>query len=123
MLRMFTLIILIFSFPVNAMAERNGNELLRGCNAIIAEIEKKDITIEELSVSIFWNGYIAGFLDSSVLYESFTKAGAYCIPHQGIEGGQAAMIIAKYLKNNPNQLHESARFCILMAFADAFKCK
>ncbi|MBU4525205.1 MAG: hypothetical protein KUA37_07130 [Desulfomicrobium sp.] len=123
MFRLVALTILIFSFSSNALAERTGNELLRGCNAIIADIEKKDMSVDEVTISIFWTGYIAGYLDSSVLYETLTKTGAYCIPEKGVEGGQAAMIIANFLKNNPNQLHESARFCIFMALADAFKCK
>ena len=123
MLRIFTLLILIFSFPINAMAERNGNELLRGCNSIIAQIENKQISNQEIVNSIFWTGYIAGYIDNVVLYETLTNTKACCIPNQGIENGQAAMIIAKYLSNNPEQLHESARSCILMALADAFKCK
>lgn len=123
MFRLMALIIFIFSISSNAMAERTGNDLLRGCNAIIAEIEKKQISTDDMIVSIFWTGYIAGYIDNSVLYETITKNGAYCIPEQGVENGQAAMIIANYLKNHPNELHESARVCIFLALADAFKCK
>ncbi len=123
MFRLVALIILIFSFSSNALADRTGNDLLRGCNAIIAEIEKKEISTNDMIVSIFWTGYIAGYIDNSVLYETITKSGAYCIPEQGVENGQAAMIIANYLKNHPNELHESARVCIFLALADAFKCK
>lgn len=122
MFRFIPLIILVLSFSSNALAERTGNELLRGCNAIIAEMEKKEVSTEDMVLAIFWTGYISGFIDNGVLYEKITERNACCIPEKGIENGQAAMIIANYLKKNPNQLHESARLCLFTALADAFKC-
>lgn len=86
-------------------------------------MENKQISNEDYILSIFWTGYISGFIDNGVIYEELTANKAFCIPTQGIENGQAAMIIAKYLKNNPDQLHESARSCIFLAMANTFKCQ
>ena len=44
-----------------------------------------------------------------------------CIP-DGVTGGQVASIVTKYLKENPESLHESADLLVTVALGKAFPC-
>jgi hypothetical protein len=47
----------------------------------------------------------------------------FCLPAEGIQTEQAELVVAKYLRDNPSQLHESARVSIFVALATVFPCQ
>jgi hypothetical protein len=46
----------------------------------------------------------------------------YCLPKNGLSYGQLAMVIHKYLNNNPELLDKEPSALILLALIKAFPC-
>lgn len=112
---------LLFSTQLSSAAE-TGNDLLRGCTAMVRGADGAELSGEDAALSLFWTGYISGFTDSYSITQMGQKPTMYCYPPQGIENGQVARIVVKFLKENPKELHQSARLCLLLALKSAFPC-
>jgi len=100
-------------------AEITGTGLLQGCNSLAKALENQELTKEDYSNVLFWSGYLAGFLDT------MPAAGTtfYCLPEGGLSYGQLAMVVQKYLRNNPEFLDKEPAAIILLALGKAFPCK
>lgn len=61
--------------------------------------------------------------DSSGLNEFSEVILGYCVDAQGIEHGQMIDVANKYLEENPETRHESARTIALIAWNEAFPCE
>jgi len=112
---------LIFSAGLS-QANSTGNDLLRGCTAMVKGADGPELSGDESALALYWAGYISGFTDSYSITLMGQKPTMYCYPLQGIENGQAARIVVKYLKENPKELYQSARLCLLLALQNAFPC-
>ena len=66
----------------------------------------------------FCHGYIAG-VGSMLTWAS--ERNRICVP-DGVTGGQVVSIVRKYLKENPESLHESADLLVTVALGKAFPC-
>jgi len=66
----------------------------------------------------FCHGYIAG-VGSMLTWAS--EINRICIP-DGVTGGQVVSIVRKYLKENPESLHESGDLLVTIALRKAFPC-
>jgi hypothetical protein len=122
MIQSLALLIALLLLMTPLRADNTGNDLLRGCNAMIKGSDGVKQSDEEMAFSLFWTGYISGFTDSHSIMLMGKKATIYCYPPQGIENGQVARIVAKYLRESPKELHQSARLCLLLALRNAFPC-
>lgn len=92
-------LIAIFSCTSIQAAEFDG-VFLHAC------LEQRDDGSLKNSVSMgFLRGFVAGLKGGSV---SETMAGGYCPPDQGYSLDQARLIVQKFLKENPQALHQQA---------------
>ena len=83
-------------------------------------LEQRDDGSAKNSVCLgFLRGLIAGLKGGSV---SETKAGGYCPPDQGYSPDQARLIIQKFLRENPQALHQQADVLAAAALLRAFPC-
>ena len=117
--------LLLFPALANCSEEKTGNDLLNGCISIINVSEGVRVSDDDSISAIAWAGYLSGFADSySITSKTEGKPTTlFCYPPQGIGSVQAARIIAKYLRENPVELHQSARVCALSALSYAFPCR
>ena len=88
-------------------ADYTGNNLVEHC-------KDKDAYFG----SGFCHGYIAG-VGSMLTWAS--ERNRICIP-DGVTGGQVVSIVRKYLKENPESLHESGDLLVTIALRKAFPC-
>ncbi len=110
----------------NSMSELDGNVMLRRCNAAVRMVEGADLQIDEAMEASSCLGYVSGFVDGyGLLSFQLSQKGrpTLCTPPSGAEAQQSARIVAKWLKENPKELHESARVSVLIALSATFPCK
>ncbi|MGD0340042.1 MAG: Rap1a/Tai family immunity protein [Bacteroidota bacterium] len=120
------LTIFLLSASTHALAEFDGNELLRGCNSVIKQENGDKLSTTELVLAAHCTGYVSGFIDShtidSYAFEKYTqKKLLYCLPESKIN--QFVRVIVKYLRDHPAKLHNDARMLVLDALFEAFPCK
>lgn len=101
----------------------DGSFYLQACGAAVKQADGGELSPEESVASIFCIGYVSGFLDAHSLVTTQTGAKkAICTPERGITNDQAIRIFVKFLRENPDQLHESGRMSLFIALAKAFPC-
>lgn len=99
-------------------ADLNGTDLLQGCKSLIKALENDKLTQEDYDNIQFWSGYLAGFLDTMPVVGTTP----YCLPGSGLQNGQLAMVIHKYLNDNPELLDKEPSALILLALTKTFPC-
>ncbi|MNR35888.1 hypothetical protein D3C85_1537620 [compost metagenome] len=104
----------------SAMAD--GNKLLDYCQAAIRFNDTKQAD-DEVSI-----GYCLGLMQGVRSLIMYTNTGIpienqTCLPLSGISNGQTARVVVKYLKENPEQLHQDEGILTLLALRHAFPCK
>ncbi|MBN1577389.1 MAG: hypothetical protein JW913_12600 [Chitinispirillaceae bacterium] len=115
-------IVILVIFTSNA--QYTGNDLLRGCKYIVRSENGEELDGYEAVQVSFWLGYLSGHTDSKVVQEKFcSKIGPYCFPSKGVENQQIARIVIKYLEDNPEKLHYSARLLLGGALVKYFPCE
>jgi hypothetical protein len=104
----------------------DGNRLLLSCQALDSTARDYQTGLDR----VYCLGYVSGVYDASkTLRYSVAQARAetlpplFCDPDGGIEIGQAARIVLKWLRNNPEKLHLEGDISVLQALRDAFPCK
>ncbi|MBR7196473.1 Rap1a/Tai family immunity protein [Pseudomonas sp. 14A] len=100
----------------------DGNKLLDACQAAIRFNDTKKAD-EEVSI-----GYCLGLMQGVRSLIMYTNTGIpienqTCLPLSGISNGQAARVVVKYLKENPEQLHQDEGILTLLVLKHAFPCK
>lgn len=103
----------------------DGNELLSQCNAAINFMDYPSQSHEDndLFSMAFCLGLMQGMTNLNRIYEiQLNKRALFCTP-DGINNGQAARIVVKYLKEHPEMLHEHKIHLIVRAFQGAYPCK
>jgi hypothetical protein len=114
-----------FVFVGNAKAEeQDGSYFLRACSAHVKETDGTKVSQEESILAFYCISYVAGFLDAMSITVTTTKGTkVVCAPERGIVNDQAVRIFVKYLRENPETLHQSGRTSLYIALAKAFPCK
>ena len=103
----------------NVSAFETGQELLFACESPPSGAKPETILMHFHCI-----GYLSGMYDSAAqIFDLQPIAGLYCPPSQGIAGDQIIRVVLKFLEDNPEQLHESARSNALIAFSRAFPCE
>ena len=103
---------------------QDGSFLLQACDAAIKQSDGGELSQQESLAALYCASYISGFLDAMSLTAFSTKGQKnVCTPDQGIANDQAARILVKYLRENPEILHKSARTSLYVALAKAFPCE
>ena len=109
-------IALLSATPSFAESDKTGIDFLREC-------EGRQEKVGELGV-ITCASYLMGFLDayrvlSLGLLENWRTI---CLPKEGVQAEQAMLVVTKWLRENPHELHHSIRVSILIALKKAFSC-
>ncbi len=111
------LIVCISMLPLSSTAYERGDQLLWACSG--DETEGLKPALDKMHCY----GYIQGFLDSAqIIFSLAPESRFFCPPTGGMSLDQQIRIVTKSLETHPEQLHESARSSVMLAFADAFPC-
>jgi hypothetical protein len=97
----------------------NGSTLREYCK--LAESDSSKLSGDDLDHAIICTYYVNGVLDG---YEAGVEPAKslICSPDT-VTRGQKVLIVAKYLEDHPEMLHNDPRFLILDALSKAFPCK
>jgi hypothetical protein len=119
------MLIIFVHFSVPDTARGDGNNLLPMCNAAVSFAdENKGQTAELAANAAFCLGMMQGITQTNRFYEVTSPESVFfCLPKDGITNGQAARIVAKWLREHPEQLHMNETVLSIRAFMDAFPCK
>ena len=122
---LLALAFVLFVFVGNTNAEeQDGSYFLRACGAAVKETDGTKLSEEESVLAFYCISYVAGFLDAmSVTVSTTNGTKIVCTPERGIVNDQAVRIFVKYLRENPEKLHQSGRISLYIALAKAFPCK
>jgi hypothetical protein len=102
---------------------QTGNDLLPICTAGVELLDKKDLGRDRANDALNCLHYVGGFLDGYGMASVIEKGKpALCLP-KNANTGQVVRILAKWLKDHPERLNESAATCMFAALVDAFVCK
>ena len=100
----------------------NGTTLLLQCQ----EVESHSIS--GVSKSPYNAGACIGLLEgvaltAEALAESLPTEVRICFPKERLSGLQSTLIILKFLRQNPGELHKPAATLAYFAFSEAFPCR
>jgi len=102
----------------------DGNRLLKDCGAVVALLDDAKSDIAESYQVGFCVGFMQGVTQTNLVYQSMVKDKAqFCLPAGGIQNGQAARVVVKYLRDHPENLHMNQTVLAFWAFKAAFPCK
>ena len=105
-----------------AMAD--GNELLEYCQNVVNHMDDRSSSIKNPMGIGQCFGMLEGVRDTlMVVNEALPAQAKFCFPKEGIDNGQAARIITKYLREHPADLHQPASFLTISAYKAAYPCK
>ncbi|MNO49574.1 hypothetical protein D3C76_399290 [compost metagenome] len=115
-------VVLVGTLASGSAIAQDGNKLLDYCQAAIRFDDTKKVD-EEVSI-----GYCLGLMQGVRSLIVYTNTGIpiekqTCLPLSGISNGQTARVVVKYLKENPEQLHQDEGILTLLALRHAFPCK
>lgn len=120
-----SLIFVFAGLPILAGAQiQDGTWFLNACGAAVKQAENVQLSANEAIVSLYCISYVAGFVDAIPLVTTTTKGSPIiCLPENGASNEQAIRVFVKYLRENPEQLHESGRASLFISLAKTFPCK
>ena len=113
-------------FPsISEAQESDGARFLRACGAAVKHQDGVTVSEQESLESLWCIGYVQGFVDSISVMQSLSSGNrqTVCLPQRGVANDQAVRIFVKYLRDNPQTLHESGRASLYIALAKAFPCR
>ena len=99
----------------------DGTRLLMECQAAIRVMDNLEVEGVNAGVCIGTIQTVEEMV--AMLGKEVPRDMAICLPPNGVTGGQAIRIVAKYLENNPKQLHFPSALLTSIALSDAFPCK
>ena len=125
--------ILVLAQPLTSqnsdVRRQDGNQFLKECTQVIRSVDGESLDDLQSMDAMYCLGYISGFLNSHLLVTSIAKIRTlFCtpkagIPLRGLQGGQGARIIVKWLNDHPEKLHLEKDILTLAALINAFPCQ
>jgi len=117
-----------FSTGNPAMADTlpsDGTTLLNVCNTTVRMLDEQATPSGDSAMEF---GYCLGFLEATrnmmMILESVKgNQKTTCFPTTGINNGQTARIVVKYLKDHPADLNQDKTLLTMLALRDAYPCK
>lgn len=116
-------IVMSFFAAGRANAQLDGRKLQQMCK----EMAKDELPITNPAAAGFCAGYIDGVTDAAVVCVKLVHRVedlGFCIPAEVAkpETRETIKVVAKYLDNHPERLHEWALLLVMKALHDAFPC-
>lgn len=102
-----------------SFAQYTGNDLLRDCNALIAAGDGE--AADSLSIGRCM-GFMDGALQAIAMLDTVGGVETIC-PPENVPGIQFARIAVKWMKANPEELHEAAFTFLMLPIVEAFPCE
>jgi hypothetical protein len=115
---LFMLSFMLTSDALTARAQQSAEELLWLCTGARAKNE-----IEKVPQKLLCVAYVSGAFDMLRLLNDFMDLKAVCAPANGLSNDQLSRVVVKWIENNPERMHESARMAVFAAVREAFPCK
>jgi len=112
------MIVLLFSFG-QARAELDGSLLLEFCEAYIKDASDAK-TVVKANVC---GGYVEGITEIHTTFVGWNELKPYWCSPDNMGTVQLVRVVAKYLQENPEQLHFSASSIVATALRGAFPCE
>ena len=108
---------LILASPFTYSSFERAEDLLWNCDA---DPQSDELAILKQTLCM---GYISGMIDSAqVIFALKPESKMFCSPAEGMSGDQKRRIVVKYIQQNPEQMHKTARASVLASFIEAFPC-
>jgi hypothetical protein len=102
----------------------DGNNLLHSCQTVIRLMDNEKVSAGDSMDAGQCFGMVEAVRGVLFIYDQQIPQNLrVCIPAGGINNGQAARIVSKYLHDNPAQLNEDATLLTILAFKQAYPCK
>lgn len=103
--------------PGEPAGQQTGMEFLQKCAG--------GESVTQMVAEMKCHSYLLGMVDTYQLLTPWLepKRRVICLPTEGIQAEQALLIVTKWLRHHPEQLHESVRLLALKAFMEAFPCR
>ena len=124
-MRMLLVLTILLTFAGAAHPQplpRNGNTLLAACNSAVRLMDTGIAPKDQMELG-FCLGLLQGITMSSRLAAADSdKAPVMCLPADGIENGQAARVVVRYLQDHPERLHHEEFVLAVAALRNAFPC-
>ena len=113
-------LVIIVLIPIQPVSAKTGNDIINACPAIF---DTNNASVEQTIAAIDCAGYVSGLNDMAVLLQGIFQQEAFCMPNsEGLETGQLIRVFLKWLNDNPETLHESARSLFISAMGNHFPC-
>ncbi|HBT55629.1 Rap1a/Tai family immunity protein [Halopseudomonas aestusnigri] len=118
----FRAITKIFLMAITGSAVADGNKLLDQCQTAVQIMDGQNNfnNIEAVKLGQCL-GFAAG-VKNTLMIMSVPSPVKICWPEEGVSNGQAARILHKYLKDNPQKLHEDETLLAMLSMSEAFAC-
>ncbi len=106
----------------------DGNYLLTTCTAALKMTDDGINTVSggDQIKGTYCVGYISGIKDMLYAVVELSKSQGQtptvCMPEDGIGNGQALRIVVKFLKDHPEQLHNSGITLVLKSLQQSYPC-
>ena len=103
--------------------QRTGNDVLEMCQYV--EKPMRDQSVDQKAATIaclnYTSGFMAGVLAGSIAASSDSRP--IICPSEEVTAQQVSAVVLKYLRDHPEDRHESAVALVYIALAHAFPCK
>jgi hypothetical protein len=110
------------------LISQSGNAFLRTCSVIDKQTSEQ--TALDQIMDMVCVTYIRGFAEGVYVQQNFAEHTLhhsvdvpFCLPDDGIEGGQMAKIVLKYIRDNPATAHQPTMLLAASALSHAFPCR
>ena len=114
----FLLVVLTKSTEAQTLHAATGMELLRQCDP--RSTDEGARTLDKLLCLTYLDGFIQGHRTTTDLLKPAKPL--LCFPAEGIEVEQAQLVVVKWLREHPKDLHHSTRILVISALTQAFPC-
>ena len=123
-MRVLILFIALLLIAPTSFAESNGSSLLKKCNAALQFMDgEPSAEFEVVGDASFCLGLMQGIRATSQIHRiEFGEKTLFCEPETGIDNGQAARIVVKFLKEHPEMLHHNDSVLAIAALVKAYPC-
>ncbi|PYY69967.1 hypothetical protein CRX42_13760 [Pseudomonas jessenii] len=105
-------------------ANADGNDLLKSCQAAVRMMDTDNLPPNDSFEVGQCFGIVEGVRGVLFIYEDkIPESLRVCLPKGGINNGQAARIVSKYLHDNPKDLNLDSTLLTILALKTAYSCK
>ena len=115
LLGMATIVLAASLGAASEISVETGNDFLRSCGSLTSRHLAS--SVQQLH-HLFCLGYVGGFVEGMKI----TSPSQFCAHDPLLSFGQMGLVLLKWLKDHPAQLHKSSPHLMYLAFSEVFPC-